>query len=189
MSASYPSAVKTFTTKNTNDVIQAAHINDLQDEVNAIEAGLLQGTAPLNSSNSTVANLSVGGGSTLGNATMQSIQNSGGSTLAGALVFSGAANVTLSQGDNHDLASTLFNAAAMIRLSANSSGSTLTGLGGGAQGRLVVLTRATATAIGLKNDAGSVAQNRLQMRTNSDTSLSYIMFMYDAGANRWIEVG
>jgi hypothetical protein len=39
--ASYPSAAKVFTTKNTGDAVQAAHVNDLQDEVNAIEAALL----------------------------------------------------------------------------------------------------------------------------------------------------
>src|SRR3990167_2607956 len=66
MAASYPGSVKTFTTRNAGDVIQPAHVNDLQDEVNAIESGLLNGTAPLNSSNSTVANLSVSGGSTIG---------------------------------------------------------------------------------------------------------------------------
>lgn len=61
MSASFPGAVKTFATRNAGDVIQPAHINDLQDEVNAIEAGLLNGTAPLNSSNSTFASISVPG--------------------------------------------------------------------------------------------------------------------------------
>lgn len=48
---SFPAAVKTFTTKNTGDVVQAAHVNDIQDEVNAIEAGYINGTARLNSSN------------------------------------------------------------------------------------------------------------------------------------------
>jgi hypothetical protein len=61
----YPSAVKSFTTRNAGDVIQPAHINDLQDEVNAIEAGLLNGSAPLNSSKSTLVTLSVTGNSTL----------------------------------------------------------------------------------------------------------------------------
>jgi hypothetical protein len=41
--ASYPTSVKTFTTKASNDVIQPAHINDLQDEVVAIEGALLNG--------------------------------------------------------------------------------------------------------------------------------------------------
>lgn len=64
MPASYPTAVKTFTTKNAGDTIQPAHINDLQDEVVAIEQGLLGGVSPLQSSNSTLANLSVPGLST-----------------------------------------------------------------------------------------------------------------------------
>lgn len=41
MAASYPTSVKSFTTKSTNDTIEAAHVNDLQDEVNAIEADIL----------------------------------------------------------------------------------------------------------------------------------------------------
>lgn len=39
--ASYPGAVKAFTTKNLGDVVQAAHINDVQDEITAIEQALL----------------------------------------------------------------------------------------------------------------------------------------------------
>lgn len=97
--AQYPTAVKSFTSKSTSDVVQAAHVNDLQDEVNAIEAGLLNGTAPLNSSNSTVANLSVTGGSTLGNLTLSSLtvsnlQVSSGSTFAGRAIFSSGMSVT-----------------------------------------------------------------------------------------------
>ena len=64
MAASYPGAVKTFAARSAGQVIDASHVNDLQDEVNAIEAGLLNATAPLNSSNSTVAALSVSGAST-----------------------------------------------------------------------------------------------------------------------------
>lgn len=43
--ASYPSAVKSFTTKSdgAGNTIFAAHVNDLQDEVAAIEGGLLNG--------------------------------------------------------------------------------------------------------------------------------------------------
>ncbi len=55
MAASYPGAVKTFVSRTPGQVIGSAHINDLQDEVNAIEAGLLNGTAPLTSSNASVA--------------------------------------------------------------------------------------------------------------------------------------
>ena len=41
MTASYPSSVKSFTTKvDFTDTVLAAHVNDLQDEVNSIEATL-----------------------------------------------------------------------------------------------------------------------------------------------------
>lgn len=44
MAASYPGSVKSYTTKNTNDVIEASHVNDLQLEVTAVEDALV-GTA------------------------------------------------------------------------------------------------------------------------------------------------
>jgi hypothetical protein len=42
MPASYPTNVKTFTTRNSGDAIQPSHVNDLQDEVTAIETDLLK---------------------------------------------------------------------------------------------------------------------------------------------------
>jgi hypothetical protein len=45
MPASYPTSVKTFTTKVTSQTIEASHINEPQDEITAIETGLLQGLA------------------------------------------------------------------------------------------------------------------------------------------------
>ena len=83
--AAFPDSVKSFTTKNTGDVVQAAHINDLQDEVAAIEGGIRNGTAPINSSGSTLAALSVSGGSTLA-----SLSVTGDSTLAGSLQAAGS---------------------------------------------------------------------------------------------------
>ena len=80
MGASYPTSVKTFTTRSVGQTIQPSHLNDLQDEITAIEAGLVGGAAPLNSSNSTLANLSVIGGSTLA-----TLQVNGNSTIAGTL--------------------------------------------------------------------------------------------------------
>lgn len=43
--ASYPSATKTYTTKAAGDTIQPAHINDVQEEIVALENGLLSGVA------------------------------------------------------------------------------------------------------------------------------------------------
>lgn len=39
--ASYPTSVKSFTTRLTGDTIQASHVNDIQDEIVAIETALL----------------------------------------------------------------------------------------------------------------------------------------------------
>ena len=72
MSASYPGAVKTFATRSAGQTIASAHVNDLQDEVTAIEDGLLNGTAPLNSSATSVKSLNVTGGSTLADLTVSS---------------------------------------------------------------------------------------------------------------------
>lgn len=54
MAASYPNSVKTFATRSAGQTIDPSHVNDLQDEVSAIEDGLLNGTAPVTSSNLTV---------------------------------------------------------------------------------------------------------------------------------------
>ena len=41
MAASYPGSLKSFTTKtDSSDVVRASHINDLQDEVVAVETQL-----------------------------------------------------------------------------------------------------------------------------------------------------
>lgn len=45
MAASYPTSVKAFSVRATGDTIQAAHVNDLQDEVTAIENALINGIA------------------------------------------------------------------------------------------------------------------------------------------------
>ena len=41
--ASYPSSIKSFGAKSTGEVIQSQHVNDLQDEITAIETDLLDG--------------------------------------------------------------------------------------------------------------------------------------------------
>ena len=66
MPASYPTSVKTWTALvDGADYPQADDLNTIYDEITAIEGGIRNGTAPLNSSASTVVSLSVSGGSTL----------------------------------------------------------------------------------------------------------------------------
>lgn len=84
--ASYPNAVVSFTTKNNGDTIQASHINDLQSEVAAIEDGILNGSAPLHSSNAQVNNLNVAGNSTVaGNLTVSGSFSVASLSLTGTL--------------------------------------------------------------------------------------------------------
>lgn len=72
--AQFPTSVKSFTARSNGQTLDASHVQDLQDEVNAIEDGILNGTARLNSSNSTIVNLSVSGNSTLtGSVTFSSV--------------------------------------------------------------------------------------------------------------------
>lgn len=85
---SYPGSIFAPASRSNGQTIDASHVNDLQDEVVAVETGLLNGTARLNSSNSTAANLSVTGGSTLNN-----LQVSTGSTFAGPVTFSSAVTI------------------------------------------------------------------------------------------------
>jgi len=63
--ASFPDSVKSFAARSNGQTIDASHVGDLQDEVNALESGYLNGTARLNSSASTLASLDVNGNSTL----------------------------------------------------------------------------------------------------------------------------
>lgn len=43
MSASYPTSVKAFTTRSAGQTVASAIVNDLQDEVNAVETALVNG--------------------------------------------------------------------------------------------------------------------------------------------------
>jgi hypothetical protein len=181
--ANYPTSVPSFTNKSAGQTIASAHINSIQDEVVAIGSGLLQGTAPLASSNSTVANLSVSGASTLA-----TLGVTGNSSFGGAFVRKGVIDVTLSSGDNHNLNPTGISSAYALRLTGSASGSTLTGITGGAVGRELLLIRASTAIIGLKNDAGSSAGVRIQMASNSDTTFQYARLWYDDASARWLLV-
>lgn len=110
MPASFPGAVKAFTVKSAGNTIQAADCNDLQDEVVAIEQGYINGTAPLNSSNSTFVHLSVTGGSTLttiqaGASTVTTL-SAGSSTLADLTVLAPPPSVRVT----HSVATQVANA-------------------------------------------------------------------------------
>ena len=112
MAASYPGAVKTFVSNAAGDKILSAYVNEIRDEITAIEGGILNGTAPVNAAASTFTSLSVSGGSTLttlqagastvttlsaGASTLTSLNVAGGSTLRDLMP---AANDTYALGNS-----------------------------------------------------------------------------------------
>lgn len=102
--AQYPSAVATFSAKadGAGNKVQASHINSLQDEITAIEDGLLNGSAPINSSRITAPSLQVTNSTisslTVGVLTVTAVNNlsvSSGSTLTTLNVTGGSTLATL----------------------------------------------------------------------------------------------
>jgi hypothetical protein len=92
--ADFPTVKHTFTSFSNGATTDAAQVTDIYAEVEAIEDGYLNATARLNSSNSTLANLSVPGGSTLttlsaGASTLTTLQVTGNSTLTGNVTITG----------------------------------------------------------------------------------------------------
>lgn len=69
MTATFPGGVKAFTTKNAGDEVDESHVNDLQDEVAAVETGTLRmhfgdgsdGATDMNGSNTFAAFATLGG--------------------------------------------------------------------------------------------------------------------------------
>lgn len=179
MAASYPTSVKTFTAKNTGDTIEATHVTDLQDEVTAIEDGLRNAKAPLNSSNSTVANLSVTGASTLA-----TLSVTGGSTFVGTVTFAGAWTIgpatlggggtpTLSSGNTNDLV--VSSNQGHLELNGNSSGSSLTGIamaGGARDGQTLAIFNIGSANIVLKGNTGSASSNQFAVSGGSALTLT-----------------
>src|SRR3990167_245141 len=202
MAASYPTSVKSFTTKNTSDAIQAAHVNDLQDEVAAIEGGLLNGTAPLNSSNSTLAalsvtgnstvtNLNVTGGCTLASFSISNLQVSSNSTLTNLSVTGGSTFATVNQGastlaslsvtGNSTLAAVNQGASTLASLSVT-GGSTLASLSVTGDSTLAAVNQGNSTVANLSVTGGSTFAGAVMPAADSTQTLG-------SSSVRWVFSG
>ena len=85
--ASYPTGIKSFTAKAAGQTIDPAHPNDIQDEVTAIETGLLSGVAHLLTLNAGLT-VSTGSVNVGGPSSVTTLQVNSGSTFAGPVTFS-----------------------------------------------------------------------------------------------------
>jgi hypothetical protein len=214
--ASYPGSVKVFSARSAGQVIDASHMNDVQDEINAIESGLLNGTAPVVSSNITAtrlvssSNLQVNGASTItsnlavgGNVVVTGAHAVGGESsvasnmfiggqlaLSGALVFGGIQTSTFSGGNVNDLAL----GASVVYLRVDpSSNSTLTGLqGAGGSRRMLIIQNVGGAALHLPhNNAGSVSTNRWFVRGSVGSTVESgagVVVVYDATGWRTVQL-
>lgn len=181
--ANYPTSIPSFTNKSAGQTIASAHINSLQDEVVAIGSGLLQGTAPLNSSNSTVVRLSVTG----------DLSVIGGSTLSGPLALPGTITpAALSSGNTNNYNPAGLTGVFALRLSGAAGGSTLTGLHINYNGELKLLINAGAPTIGIAhNSGGSSADAKFVLQSGSDTVIGNnqsILFWADPVSNFWRQI-
>ena len=175
--ANYPTSPPSFTNKSNGQIIDASHVTSLQDEVAAIGGGLLQGTAPLNSSNSTFAAAAV----------------------TGAFFANGAVNLAstvtdnLSSGNNNNYNPTGISSVFAVRLSPHANGSTLTGISrpvGGATKLIVNVSGSVNLGIA-HNNAGSSAGVRFATRSQSDTVIGpngTMLIWFDNTVEFWRQI-
>ena len=110
----------------------------------------------------------------------------GDAKLTGAQFLTGAITpAALASGSTNDYAPTGFATARVLRLTPNAAGSTLTGLAGGAAGRVVTLINIGGPLISLADEsASSAAANRFATPV-SISSTQCCTCWYDGDSSRW----
>lgn len=112
--------------------------------------------------------------------------------ITGALTLNGTISPpTLSGGDSNNFAPSGFATAVNLRLVANTSGSTITGISGGTDGRTISIRNAGNAPITFtSNDSNSSSGNRFLMSSALTLfSAQEAIFRYDATAGFWYYVG
>jgi hypothetical protein len=185
MAASYPAGTKSFSTKvdGPGNTVFAAHINDAQDEIVALENGLRTGIAHdlLPDANNTRALGSVG---KTWSGIFTNALSVGGATISGPIV-----QTTTSTGTVNDFALT---AGANVLRCNNATALTITGFAAGYDGQRMIVRSLGAGQVNFSHQAaGSTAANRLiNFATSGDTSLAAGVgeaeFLYDATTARWV---
>lgn len=179
--ATYPSGVKTFTSKSAGQSVSASHVNDLQDEVIAIEDGLLNGTAPIVSSRATVASLQVSGHSTV----VGSLTVSSNCTVAGRLtarIIPRVTQVTTSSAltpnaDTDDLYD-------ITALASNSTFALPSGTAVNGQ-KLIIRIKDNGTSRSLTWSTSYVSGGSSLASATSSGKYTTLGFLYNGNSSRW----
>ena len=149
-----------------------------------------QGTTPTEQSITTSIDLNGGAAWSFrdnGNAALVTITDGIGCDVQQQFRRSGDENITLGAGTTND--QTIAASTSVVRMTPNAAGSTLTGMTGGADGRVVTIFNISTTAsITLSHDTGSANANRFFLPNASSVTippLSGIEFIYDSTSTRW----
>jgi hypothetical protein len=148
--------------------------------LNVTTTGAVTGVSTLNASG-LITSVGLNAGSGL-------IQGTGGLTIGGSEAFTKGADYSTVGSQNN----VSFGAGALFRLT-GASAQTITGISGGADGRIITLVNAGANAAILSNNSGSsIAANRITTGTGSDLTLpadASVKLVYDSGASLWRVIG
>lgn len=110
----------------------------------------------------------------------------GGPDLSGAIAFPGIISPAQITADQNDYSPAGLSAASTLRLSSDASRN-ITGLAGGAAGRLILIHNVGANAIVLKDEsAGSTAANRFALTADLSLAADAVaLLQYDSTSSRW----
>lgn len=178
--ASFPNAIKSFTTKSNGQTIDASHPNDIQDEVVAIETNLLSGstskvyiggsppgfTSTLSLHRIESSQVSVTGPSTLG--TLQA-----GASTVGAFTAAASTLATLQVGNstvtgNLTVSGTITNAGIPSLLKSSTFSLTSTSISDLSAVTVTGLTNLDTLEIFYIIEASTVAINNVRLRNKTD---------------------
>lgn len=200
MSASYPSSAKAFTTRENGvgQFIDADHINDLQNEVTAIENGLIGGLAhdlltttddafDLGSAAKSWRDLFVDRNALIGG----TLGVTGLTTHTGALVAGDLRGTPETITATGTVADQAVGATTTILRCNNATALTIQGLTGGSEGRILIVESVGAGQVNLAHQNGSAtAANRLSnFATSGNTPLAAgsgrAIYVYRASTGYW----
>jgi hypothetical protein len=160
MASAYPGAIDTFTTKATGEVVEAAHVNDLQNAIVAVQTEL--GADPAGSAATVLARLAV--------------------SLAadGDLALTGVSTLTISGGSI-----TVTGNRHVVDTESSAASDSLDTINGGAAGLITLLRIANDGRNVVITQAGNILTPTGGSVT-LDTTGQFAILVYDAGLSKWL---
>lgn len=160
MASAYPGAIDSFTTKATGETVEAAHVNDLQNAIVAVQTEL--GADPAGSAATVLARMAV------------SLAADGDLTLAGVSTLTIAGGVITITGNRH-----------LVDTESAAASDNLDTINGGAAGLITLLRIADDGRNVVITQAGNILTPTGGSVT-LDTTGQFALLVYDAGLSKWL---